>query len=144
MIYTNETKGVHTLLQSCFIVSIFESHLKHESDHYFKKIQETIDKIKTQHKNDRPVLYVVRDEKSKANEYYKNLCHESKQHNMLSIAVQWDKGKNAGMQAFNEMLNIAHLSICLFDGTNRLENTYMSIVDPFKTINYVLYTGLES
>lgn len=144
MIYTNDSKGIHTVLQNSYIVAIFEAHLKQDSEHLFKKVDETIEKIKTHHKCIKPVVYVLKDDKSKACEYYKKICHDSKDCHMLLIKVQWDKGKNAGMQAFNEMLNIAHLSVCLFDGMNKIENIYMSIVDPFKTINYVLYTGSAS
>lgn len=143
MIYDIDSKSIHTLMQNSYMVSLFEAHMKEENIGLFNKIKETINKIKLHHNCIKPVLHVVRNDKSVLCDYYKKLCKDNPNEHLLLIEVQWDKGKNAGMQAFNQMLDIAHLSVCLFDGTNKLENIYMSIVDPFKTINYVLYTGAD-
>lgn len=143
MIYGIDDKGVHTLLQNRYSIALFESHLKNDCEHHFKKIEETIDKIKTHHKVKEKTLYVIRDDKSQICKHYKQKCDGSDEFDMLLIKVNWDSGKMAGLQAIEEMLSHCSLSVCLFDGTNKVENIYMSKIDPFSTINYVIYTGVE-
>lgn len=141
MIYDLDSKGVHTILQNSFCVGLFENHIKETSDILFNKIPNIVELIKQHRKISNTTMYFIRDDGSCVCKRYKSLCENSKEDNMVLIPVKWENSKSAGIDSIKQMLEHCDLSICLFDGRNKIENIYMSLVDPFTTVNYIIYTG---
>lgn len=144
MIYSIDDPGTHTLMQHNFCVGLFESHIKEVNDPNFEKIPTVIQKLKDHHKYTQPTLYIVRDEPTVLCDVYKELCAESKDKNLVLVSVDWKKSKSAGVDSMVEMLEHCNMSICIHDGVNKLEKIYMSKINLFTTISYVIYTGVNS